>query len=392
MYVKFFIPIVLLFLSVNVITAQEEENVLTWPREIDSEKGTVTLYQPQLESFKSNILEGRMALSFKPVDGDMIFGAVWFKARMSTDMDDRTVRLESIEVPRVNFPDMENKEKVDRFTDLLIKEVESWNLVMSLDRLLAGMSEVEEQKNLSVQINNDPPDIYFRSSPSVLISIDGEPKLKVDESSKLEYVLNTPFFIVKEQKGENYYIKNGKFWYVSSEILKGWKETEKVPSKIEKFAEGTKRIADALVKATESGAYTLVGGGDTVAAVKKYKISRGDSIYINDLSIADYEAIKRLSKLGVKCIVSSINPPPHILDLFDEFMIPLISGDMININFWDDFPYVDRDRFESLVASVLEKLKQKKELEEERRLRMLFEEYKKSRIKELKDVNFSRQN
>lgn len=237
MYVKFFIPIVLLFLSVNVITAQEEENVLTWPREIDSEKGTVTLYQPQLESFKSNILEGRMALSFKPVDGDMIFGAVWFKARMSTDMDDRTVRLESIEVPRVNFPDMENKEKVDRFTDLLIKEVESWNLVMSLDRLLAGMSEVEEQKNLSVQINNDPPDIYFRSSPSVLISIDGEPKLKVDESSKLEYVLNTPFFIVKEQKGENYYIKNGKFWYVSSEILKGWKETEKVPSKIEKFAE-----------------------------------------------------------------------------------------------------------------------------------------------------------
>ncbi len=42
---------------------------------------------------------------------------------------------------------------------------------------------------------------------------------------------------------------------------------------IEKFAEGTKRIADALVKATESGAYTLVGGGDTVAAVKKYKIS-----------------------------------------------------------------------------------------------------------------------
>jgi len=131
---------------------------------------------------------------------------------------------------------------------------------------------------------------------------------------------------------------------------------------------------------------------DVNSAVKKYKISRGDSIYISDLSIADYEAIKRLSKLGVKCIVSSINPPPHILDLFDEFMIPLISGDMININFWDDFPYVDRDRFESLVASVLEKLKQKKELEEERRLRMLFEEYKKSRIKELKDVNFSRQN
>ena len=37
----------------------------------------------------------------------------------------------------------------------------------------------------------------------------------------------------------------------------------------DRFAEGTNHIANAIVAATEAGAYTLVGGGDSVAAVNK---------------------------------------------------------------------------------------------------------------------------
>ncbi|HZF64480.1 MAG TPA: phosphoglycerate kinase [Chitinophagaceae bacterium] len=39
---------------------------------------------------------------------------------------------------------------------------------------------------------------------------------------------------------------------------------------MQKFQHGTKAIADAVAKATENGAFSLVGGGDSVAAVNKF--------------------------------------------------------------------------------------------------------------------------
>jgi phosphoglycerate kinase len=40
---------------------------------------------------------------------------------------------------------------------------------------------------------------------------------------------------------------------------------------MDKFQHGTKAIADAVTEATSNGAYSLVGGGDSVAAVNKFK-------------------------------------------------------------------------------------------------------------------------
>ena len=42
---------------------------------------------------------------------------------------------------------------------------------------------------------------------------------------------------------------------------------------MEKFSKGTSAIAQALAKATENGAFTLVGGGDSVAAINKNKLA-----------------------------------------------------------------------------------------------------------------------
>lgn len=42
---------------------------------------------------------------------------------------------------------------------------------------------------------------------------------------------------------------------------------------MEKFEAGTKSIAEAVVEATQNGAFTLIGGGDSVAAINKYGLA-----------------------------------------------------------------------------------------------------------------------
>jgi hypothetical protein len=89
-----------------------------------------------------------MAISIKPKDDEMIFCAVWIKARMSTDLDERTVTLEKLDIPRVHFPDMDDEEKITQIKDSLIEEIESWDVEMSLDRLLADLNGVEDLRSL----------------------------------------------------------------------------------------------------------------------------------------------------------------------------------------------------------------------------------------------------
>jgi len=39
---------------------------------------------------------------------------------------------------------------------------------------------------------------------------------------------------------------------------------------IDKFAKGSKAIAEAIVKATKNGTFSLIGGGDSVACINKF--------------------------------------------------------------------------------------------------------------------------
>ncbi len=71
------------------------------------------------------------------------------------------------------------------------------------------------------------------------------------------------------------------------------------------FEHGTKAVADAIVNATKMGAYSLVGGGDSVAAINKYKLADKVS-YVSTGGGAMLEYIEGKVLPGVKAIQEDV--------------------------------------------------------------------------------------
>ncbi len=74
------------------------------------------------------------------------------------------------------------------------------------------------------------------------------------------------------------------------------------------FEQGTKLIAEAIVRATKNGSFSLIGGGDSVAAINKYDLADKVS-YISTGGGALLEYIEGEKLPGIEAILKFSSPP-----------------------------------------------------------------------------------
>jgi len=228
----FLLTMVLVFAFAAVAVADEK-----WPREIKTAKGLVVFYQPQVDVLEGDILTARAAVSVKPEGQDEpIFGAAWLEARIDTDLDVRTVTIDEIRVPQVRFQGATDEQQ-QQLADLLTAEIPTWNIEISLDRLMASLEIAERQSLAASDFDDSPPVILFTDEPAILISIDGEPQLRELENTGVQTVVNTPFLIAQDpDRKDRYYLYAGAdSWYEAGAVKGPWSPTSKVPEKIKQL-------------------------------------------------------------------------------------------------------------------------------------------------------------
>ncbi len=229
------IAVTLIFVAQSVYAFTEGDE-LAWPREVEAKNAKILMYQPQVESFEGDILSGRAAVSVTMKDSiNPVFGVVWTDAKVSVDKDKRTVDILEITVTKVRFPNAD-EEQEKALAALLEKDIPTWDLTMSLDRLLVSLELVKKENIAAQDLKNDPPKIIFTTTPSLLITIDGEPILQKIENTNLQSVINTPFFLLYDTKGKNYYLKGGSIWWDTNDIKGEWKTTTNPPKEAVELA------------------------------------------------------------------------------------------------------------------------------------------------------------
>ncbi len=141
--------------------------------------------------------------------------------------------LEKIIITDVKFPEGADQSRLAEFKEILETEIIKWNLIISLDDLVATLED--DQNKSSDILNMEAPVIIYANEPTTMVLIDGEPRVNYNDNLKMETVINTPFLIVKNPSDKKYYLYTGEFWYASDAISEGWTHAAILPPDIDKL-------------------------------------------------------------------------------------------------------------------------------------------------------------
>src|ERR1700722_2815438 len=233
----------------------QAEQQQDWPRSFTMDDGTgVKVYQPQPETFSNNVLKSRWAISvLQSGKQDPVFGTFWSVANVETDRDGRRVVIQSAKVPNVKFPGQPDENFTNSMKTALEANLPATAGDLSLDEVLASLDQDLEQQKMSKNLNTAAPRIIYADHPSLLVVIDGQPKLQTNKDWGMDVVVNTPFTIVKAHDNQ-FYLYGSKHWYTAQEATGPYSAAGNIPSELQQVQTAVDNATSSSPGYTDSAA------------------------------------------------------------------------------------------------------------------------------------------
>jgi hypothetical protein len=140
---------------------------------------------------------------------DVHYGAMTMEAETIADMETRTVTFKERILKELRFPDAKDAAEAKRLR-LVVESILTPKkpLLINLDRMLANVDRTAEQER-QVEVNMDPPPIYYSDGPAVLVMFMGKPRLQPVKGTSLLFAINTNWDVFFEPGSGNYFLLNG---------------------------------------------------------------------------------------------------------------------------------------------------------------------------------------
>jgi len=234
-----------------------------WPREIKTSIGTVTIYQPQVDTWDGIQIEFRLAVSVQAsAEVPPVYGVAWGTTRTNVDKDARLVQLHDRQITKVVFPSA--ADKTAAWMKVLQDEVQPAIKEIGLDRLAALLEVAAADKLASaVPVKNDPPKILFSTHPAILVYVDGTPVYQPVKETKLERVINTRVLLLRQK--DDHLLK----------VFDGWLTADKIEGPWTVLKKESSDLKQALADAKASGQVDFLPGGNPNDAITLPSLKSG---------------------------------------------------------------------------------------------------------------------
>jgi hypothetical protein len=201
----------------------------TFPQQRTVDGYALTLHAPQIRSWP-NFERFTATFAFElsvPGESSPRFGTANLSGDTVVDLPTRKVAVTSPKVTDVKFTTPAPAE----YTKTVESAVTRKSLEVPLDLFLAYVADEVLAGPPPAGFNTTPPPIFVRSTPTILLFVNGKPVASTVPSTNLEVIVNANWPTFRDPTGTGtYYLLDRDRWLTSSQLDRGWKVATSLPA------------------------------------------------------------------------------------------------------------------------------------------------------------------